>query len=57
MSSPAPTCDSTTAATVDGADDGDRSPVVALLVGLVALGAVAAVITVDRRRRSSPTQR
>ena len=49
--------DSTTVATVDSTDGGDPSPVVALLVGLAALGAIAAVIVSARRRRSSPTQR
>ena len=51
------TADSTVAPTSDSADDGDGSPVVAVLVGLVALGLIAAVITIARRRRSSPTPR
>ena len=49
--------DSTAAPAVDTTDDADSSPFVAVLVGLVALGVIAAVITVARRRRSSPTQR
>jgi endo-1,4-beta-xylanase len=48
--------DSTAAVSGDGGDD-DNSSVVALLVGLVALGAIAAVIFGARRRRSSPTPR
>ena len=51
------TADSTVAPVADSADDGDGSPVVAVLVGLVALGLIAAVITIARRRRSSPTPR
>jgi endo-1,4-beta-xylanase len=49
------TVDSTAAPAADG--DGDDSPVVAVVVGLAALGAIAVVIIVARRRRSSPTQR
>ena len=52
------TVGSTAAPAGDGADGDDSSPVVAVLVGLAALGVIAAVITIARRRRSSsPTQR
>lgn len=50
--------ESTLAPAPESADgDDDSSPVAAVLVGLAALGVIAAVITVARRRRSSPTQR
>lgn len=52
------TLDSAAAPAVDNADDGDSGPPVAVLVGLAALGGIAAVITLARRRRrSSATQR
>ena len=51
------TLDSTAAPAVDSTDDGDRGPLVAVLVGLAALGVIAAVITIARRRRSSPPPR
>lgn len=47
------TVDSTAAPAVDGGDGDDRGPVVAVLVGLAALGVIAAVITIARRRSSS----
>ncbi len=53
------TAASTVAPDAGSADDGDPSPIVAVLVGLAALGVIAAVITIARRRRrsSSPTPR
>jgi endo-1,4-beta-xylanase len=50
------TVDSAAPAVNGGDGDGASSPVVAVLIGLAALGAIAAGITVARRRRSSPTQ-
>lgn len=51
--------DSTVAPGSDSDDDDDDGggPVVAVVVGLVALGLIAVVITMARRRRSSPTPR
>jgi endo-1,4-beta-xylanase len=49
--------DATEAPAADSDDSGASSPLVAVLVGLGAVGAIAAVIVITRRRRSSPTPR
>ena len=48
------TVDSTVAPDAASAEDGDSNTVVAVLVGLAALGMIAASITIARRRRTSP---